>query len=41
MGKLCDEHGIPQGMYYEWRDPLFPDGAKLFEHHVVDHARCD
>lgn len=26
-------------MYYEWRDQLLTDGAKLFEWDGVDHAR--
>ena len=39
ISKLCNAHGISQGMYYKWRDQLLTDGAKLFERGGVDHAR--
>ena len=37
--RLCNTHGITQGMYYKWCDRLLTDGAELFECGGVDHAR--
>ena len=39
ISELGNEHGISQGMYYQWRDQLLMDGAKLFGRGGVDHAR--
>ena len=36
VSELCNRHQITQTQYYQWRDKLFSDGAKLFSHGGVD-----
>jgi transposase-like protein len=36
VAELCTRHQISQGQYYAWKDKLFNDGAKLFDHGGVD-----
>jgi putative transposase len=31
LGELCTRHQISQTQYYQWRDRLMKDGAKVFE----------
>jgi len=31
LAQLCSRHQISQSQYYNWRDRLLKDGAKLFE----------
>ena len=39
ISELCNEHGISQGMYCQWRNQLLTDETKLFERGRADHAR--
>lgn len=32
IAELCNRHQISQTQYYEWRDRLINQGAKVFEH---------
>ena len=36
ISELCNQHQINQTQYYQWRDKLFKDGSKVFEHGGVD-----
>lgn len=31
LGELCARHQISQAQYYQWRDQLFNQGAKVFD----------
>jgi len=36
ISELCNQHQISQAQFYQWRDKLFKDGSKIFEHGGVD-----
>lgn len=38
LGELCARHGINQTQYYRWRDKLFEEGDKVFEHGGISKA---
>jgi len=31
LGELCARHQLSQSQYYQWRDQLFNQGAKVFD----------
>ena len=31
VAELCNQHQVNQSQYYQWRDQLLTEGAKLFE----------
>lgn len=32
VAELCNRHQISQSQYYKWRDRLFAEGTKIFDH---------
>jgi transposase len=38
LGELCARHQINQTQYYQWRDRLLQQGAKVFEHGGPEQA---
>ena len=36
VAELCNGHEISQTQYYQWRDRLLKDGAKVFDHGGAD-----
>jgi transposase len=32
LGELCARHQLSQSQYYQWRDQLLSQGAKVFDH---------
>ena len=39
ISELCNDHGITQAMYYEWKNLLLTQGTRIFERGGVDHER--
>lgn len=31
ISEVCDKHGLPPTMFYQWQKKLFEDGAAVFE----------
>lgn len=40
VSELCNKHRITQAMYYEWKNLLLMQGARLFERRGLDH-KCE
>jgi len=36
IGELCNEHGISQAQYYQWRDRFLGNAHRVFETATVD-----
>jgi len=36
LGELCAKFQISQSQYYKWRDQLFNNGSKIFDHGGID-----
>ena len=39
LGELCNQYGISQQTYYNWRDRLLSEGSKIFSYGVVDSEK--
>ena len=39
ISELCNDHGITQAMYYEWKNLLLTQGTRIYERGDVDHER--
>ncbi len=39
ISELCNDHGITQAMYYEWKNLLLPQRTRIFECGGIDHER--
>lgn len=38
LAELCARHQLHQSLYYQWRDRLLQQGAKVFEHGGPEQA---
>jgi len=36
IGELCNDHGISQAQYYQWRDRFLGNAPRVFETATVD-----
>lgn len=36
LAEICNDYGISQSLYYQWRDKLLNDGDKLFKRGGID-----
>jgi transposase len=39
ISELCNDHGITQDMYYEWKNLLLTRGTRIFGRGGADHER--
>ena len=39
ISELCNEHGITQAMYYEWKNLLLSQATRIFERGGIDHEQ--
>ena len=39
LGELCNQYGISQQTYYNWRDRLLSEGSKIFSYGGVDREK--
>ena len=38
LGELCAQHQLSQSQYYQWRDQLLAQGAKVFDRGGLQQA---